>query len=102
MPPAPSACATCGRTLAPGELYYRFTLVLEGEQDVIGTLASEGAPDDGAVELAALLRRLEHGPESTEELEAQVHWERHGRVCKDCRAVVVRALSAPPEPAGPH
>ena len=102
MPPAPTPCDTCGRVLAPGELYYRFTLVLEGEQDVLGTLPRAGALDDTGDELAALLRRLEDGPESAQELEEQVHWERHGRVCKDCRALVVRTLSTPPEPAGPH
>jgi hypothetical protein len=99
--PRPKACAACGRVIAPGELYYRFTLVLEGEQDVIGTASREG--DTGAEdELATLLKRLEDGPESPQELEEQVHWERGGSVCGACRAVVVRTLSPPPDVAGPH
>ena len=61
----------------------------------------ESAPDTEDA-LAALLRRLEQGSESAQELEEQVHWERSGCVCPACRAVVVRTLSVPPDPAGPH
>jgi hypothetical protein len=79
-------------------VYYRFTLVLEGEQDVLGPSGAGATQDD----LAALLKQLEQGNESAQELEDQVHWERNGVVCSACRAVVVRALAAPPEVAGPH
>ncbi|ATB39589.1 hypothetical protein CYFUS_005034 [Cystobacter fuscus] len=99
--PRSKTCAACGRVIAPVELYYRFTLVLEGEQDVIGTAARPGTPD-AEDELATLLKRLENGSESPQELEEQVHWERGGSVCGACRAVVVRTLSAPPDVAGPH
>jgi hypothetical protein len=100
--PRPRTCAVCGRVISPVELYYRFTLVLEGEQDVIGTAASRPGAPNAEDELATLLRRLEDGSESSEELEAQVHWERDGSVCGACRAVVVRTLSAPPDVAEPH
>ncbi|PTL85842.1 hypothetical protein [Vitiosangium sp. GDMCC 1.1324] len=96
--PRPKTCDSCGRGIAPSEVYYRFTLVLEGEQDVLGSSAGEGSTD----ELAALLKQLEQGPESPQEWEDQVHWERSGVVCTACRSVVVRTLSAPPDPAGPH
>ena len=97
--PPPKSCATCGRRIAPSEVYYRFTLVLEGEQDVLGTAPSGQDPGD---ELAALLERLEQGPESPQEWEEQVHWQRSGVVCAACRAVVMRTLASPPELAGPH
>jgi xanthine/CO dehydrogenase XdhC/CoxF family maturation factor len=79
-------------------VYFRFTLVLEGEQDVLGPSGGGATEDD----LAALLKQLEQGNESAQELEDQVHWERSGVVCSACRSVVVRTLSAPPEVAGPH
>ena len=97
--PPPKICATCGRSLAPSEVYYRFTLVLEGEQDVLSPSPARGSPGD---ELAALLKRLGSGSESAEELEQQVHWQHQGLVCAACRAVVMRTLSSPPEFAGPH
>ena len=79
-------------------MYYRFTLVLEGEQDVLDPSRGGRAGED----LAALLKQLEEGPESPQELEDQVHWERSGVVCAACRSMVVRTLSAPPEPSRPH
>jgi hypothetical protein len=97
--PRPKTCAACGRTLAPSELYYRFKLVLEGEQDVLGPSAGAGTAED---ELAALVRRLEAGPEDARELEDQVHWERTGVVCAACRGMVVRALPEAPGTEGPH
>ena len=96
--PRPKTCATCARAIAPGGLYYRFSLVLEGEQDVLAPAPSSGSQD----ELASLLKRLEQGDESAQELEDQVHWERSGVVCPACRALVLRALSSPPDTAGPH
>ncbi|HLM45599.1 MAG TPA: hypothetical protein VK458_17125, partial [Myxococcaceae bacterium] len=86
--PAPKACATCGRGIAPSEVYYRFSLVLQVEQDMIGTLAGGGSEE----ELAAVMKQLEESPESPQELEEQVHWERAGVVCTACRALVVRTL----------
>lgn len=97
--PPPKSCATCGRGIAPSEVYYRFTLVLEGEQDVLGASSPQEGSGD---ELAALLERLEQGPESPEEWEAQVHWQHRGVLCAACRAVVMRTLSSPSELAGPH
>jgi len=97
--PRPKTCAACGRDIAPDALYYRFTLILEGEQDVIGT-SSEHDPEATGDELAALMKRLEEGPESPQEWEEQVHWERSGAVCAACRAVVVRTLSTPPDSPG--
>lgn len=95
--PPPKSCAACGRPIAPGELYYRFKLVLEGEQDVLDA-AGSGSPG----ELSALLRQLEAGPEDPREWEEQVHWERAGSVCAECRSVVVRTLATPSRDAGPH
>ncbi|AKF86539.1 hypothetical protein SAMN05443572_106459 [Myxococcus fulvus] len=83
-------CATCGRALNPREVYYRFKLVLEGEQDVLES--AESSEDGEQDALAALVRRLEEGPEDARELEDQVHWERAGVVCGGCRAVAVRML----------
>ncbi|NBD14515.1 MULTISPECIES: hypothetical protein [Corallococcus] len=98
--PHPKSCATCRRVLAPHEVYYRFSLVLEGEQDLLDPPDDvKGSPADA---LAELVRRLEEGPEDPGELEAQVHWERAGVVCAECRSVAVRMLSAAPEDAGPH
>jgi hypothetical protein len=91
-------CATCGRQLAPSELYYRFTLVLEGEQDVLDPTGRAGDP----AELEAVLQQLKDGPEDARELEDQVHWERAGIICATCRKVVMRALDAPPGEAGSH
>ncbi len=95
-PPA-RTCAACGRTIAAGAVYYRFTLVLEGEQDVLDTPA--GGTED---ELASLLRQLAEGPEDARELEEQVHCERNGVVCSACRSVALRMLSTTPEVGGPH
>jgi hypothetical protein len=80
------------------ETYYRFHVVFEGEQDLLDPPGAGGAGDA----LAELVQRLEAGTEDPQELEAQVHWERSGVVCSECRAVAVRMLSAPPEDAGPH
>ena len=99
--PAPKTCATCERPIASREVYYRFTLVLEGEQDVLNPSLPGGDPD-AEEELTALLKRLEAGPESPQEWEEQVHWKRDGVVCSACRTVVMRTLSTPPEAGGPH
>lgn len=96
--PAPKACATCGRSIAPSEVYYRFSLVLQVEQDMIGTLAGGGSEE----ELAAVMKQLEESPESPQELEEQVHWERAGVVCTACRSLVVRTLTPKPGAVGPH
>jgi len=96
--PAPRACATCGRGIAPSEVYYRFSLVLQVEQDMIGTLGGGGSQE----ELAAVMKQLEESPESPQELEEQVHWERAGVVCTACRALVVRTLTPKPAAVGPH
>ncbi|HEX5751736.1 MAG TPA: hypothetical protein VFZ09_36290 [Archangium sp.] len=96
--PRPKTCAACVRVIVANEVYYRFSLVLQGEQDVLGP-SGGGSSED---ELAALVKQLEEGQESAQELEEQVHWERSGVVCSACRSVVVRTLSAPPEAAGPH
>jgi hypothetical protein len=95
--PLPKTCAACGRGIAAGDVYYRFKLVLQGEQDVLDAEGGGGEDD-----LAALVRQLEEGPEDPRELEEQVHWERTGVVCAACRAVAVRLLAAPPPPARPH
>jgi len=96
--PRPKTCAACGNGIAASEVYYRFSLVLQGEQDVLGPTGG-GSTED---ELASLVKQLEEGQESAQELEEQVHWERSGVVCSACRSLVVRTLSAPPEAAGPH
>ncbi|HYO73512.1 MAG TPA: hypothetical protein VEU33_46350, partial [Archangium sp.] len=75
--PRPKTCAACGRGIAPNEVYYRFSLVLQGEQDVLGP-SGGGSSED---ELAALVKQLEEGQESAQVLEEQVHWERSGVVC---------------------
>lgn len=95
--PRPKSCAVCGRDIAAREVYYRFTLILQGEQDVLDAPGVGGEED-----LAALVRRLEAGPEDARELEEQVHWERTGVACAECRAVAVRMLAPRPVPAGPH
>ena len=96
--PPPKTCDACGRQIAPSELYYRFTLVLQGEQDVLDTSGGREAGD----ELASLLRQLEAGPEDPREWEEQIHWEHKGIVCSACRSVVMRTLAQPPKDAGPH
>ena len=96
--PRPKTCAACSRGIAPSELYYRFSLVLQGEQDVLGPTGGGSTGD----ELASLLKQLEEGQESAQELEEQVHWERSGVVCSACRAVVTRTLTPSPGDAGPH
>jgi hypothetical protein len=95
--PSPKTCAACGRRIAPSDLYYRFTLVLQGEQDVLNT-SGKGRGD----ELAAILRQLEQGPEDPREWEEQVHWERTGVICSGCRSVVIRTLTLPSGIEGPH
>jgi hypothetical protein len=96
--PRQKTCAACGRVIAAGEVYYRFRLVLQGEQDVLDA-SGAGAVGD---ELAALLRQLDSGREDPREWEEQVHWERTGEVCSACRSVVVRLLAPAPAPLGPH
>jgi hypothetical protein len=78
-------------------VYYRFTLVLQGEQDVLDASGS-GTGD----ELASILQQLEEGPQDPRELEEQVHWERTGVICTACRSVVMRTLAPPSGGAGPH
>lgn len=95
--PPPRSCAACGHVIAASEVYYRFKLVLEGEQDVLD-VPGGGVGDD----LATLVKQLEEGPEDARELEEQVHWERAGVVCAGCRLVVVRMLTPPSGDAGPH
>jgi hypothetical protein len=90
-------CAACGRRVAPSEVYFRFTLVLQGEQDVLDT--GDSGTSDG---LAALLRLIEEGPHDPREWEEQVHWERTGVICAACRSVVMRTLTPPPGSTGPH
>jgi hypothetical protein len=95
--PRPKNCVACGRGIAAHEVYYRYTLVLQGEQDM---LDSPGGSSQE--ELTALLRKLEANPQEAREWEEQVHWEHKGVVCAACRTVVVRTLSASQLPAGPH
>ncbi len=94
---SPKRCATCGRSISARELYYRFTLVLQGEQDV---LDASGGDDAGGLD--ALLQQLEQGPEDAREWEEQVHWERSGVLCPTCRDLVRRTLTLPVEDTGPH
>jgi hypothetical protein len=70
-------------------VYYRYTLVLQGEQDVL-EVPGQGTPED---ELSSLLKQLEAGPESPQQWEEQIHWEQSGVVCAPCRSVVVRTLA---------
>lgn len=95
--PSPKTCVACGRSIGLSELYYRFTLVLQGEQDVL-----EGSGGGTGDELATILRQLEEGPQDPREWEDQVHWERSGVICTACRAVVLRTLAAPSGDSGPH
>jgi hypothetical protein len=78
-------------------MYYRFTLVLQGEQDVLDAPGS-GSGD----ELASILQQLEEGPADPRVWEEQVHWERTGVICTACRAVVIRTLAPTSGGAGPH
>ncbi|MDC0714806.1 hypothetical protein POL68_40530 [Stigmatella sp. ncwal1] len=94
---SPKMCATCGRSISSRELYYRFTLVLQGEQDVL----DEPTPGDAGT-LDSLLQQLEQGPEDPSEWEEQVHWERSGVICPACRDLVRRTLTLPVEDTGPH
>jgi hypothetical protein len=95
--PQPKNCAACGSGIAAHAVYYRFTLVLQGEQDVLDS------PGGGsAEELTSLLRKLESNPQEAREWEEQIHWEHKGMVCAACRTVVVRTLSSSQAPAGPH
>jgi hypothetical protein len=97
--PSPKTCIACERRIAPSELYYRFTLVLQGEQDVLEPSGSGGAGD----ELASLMRQIEEGPQEAREWDEQVHWERTGVICTACRTVVMRTLAPPSSgEAGPH
>ncbi|RKG92059.1 hypothetical protein D7V88_07580 [Corallococcus terminator] len=100
MGPRPKTCAACRRVLAAHEVYYRFSLVLEGEQDVLDP--PEEADGGRGDALAELVQRLEAGTEDPSELEAQVHWERSGVACAECRTVAVRMLTPESEDAGPH
>lgn len=80
-------CSVCQRSLAQGELYYRFAIALEGEQDVVDTTGG-----DAAAELEAAVEALERGPEDPAHWEEQVHWERSGVVCPACRKRLVRLV----------
>ena len=88
------ACASCVRVLEPDELYYRFAIALEGEQDVVDPT---GAP--AGDELKAALAQLEAGDAT--QWEDQVHWERSGVICPACREQLV-ALVGGGSAAGPH
>lgn len=96
--PRPKTCATCGRGIAASNVYFRFNLVLEGEQDVLDTPRGGAGTD----ELTQLLKQLEANPESAQEMEDQVHWQRAGVVCAACRSVIMRALAPPADPAEPN
>ena len=96
--PRDKRCAACGRAIPAREVYYRFKLILEGEQDVLDTPGGGGPEED----LEALVQRLAEGPEDARELEEQVHWERAGVVCTGCRSVVVRMLTPESAGSGPH
>ena len=95
--PSPKTCVACGRQIASSELYYRFTLVLQGEQDVLDA-SGRGTRD----ELASILQQLEAGPEDPREWEEQIHWEHKGVICGACRSVVMRTLARPSRDTGPH
>ncbi|RKH41757.1 hypothetical protein D7Y23_32445 [Corallococcus sp. AB050B] len=98
-PPA-KTCATCGRVIAAHAVYYRFSLVLEGEQDLLDPADDlEGNPAEA---LAEIVRRLDEGAAEPGELEAQVHWERSGVVCSQCRSVAVRMLNTATVDPEPH
>ncbi|HLL52112.1 MAG TPA: hypothetical protein VK447_01115 [Myxococcaceae bacterium] len=97
--PSQKACATCGRRIAPRELYYSFTLVVRGEQDLIDPSSAGGPSED---ELEALIERLKQGPEDVREMEEQVNWERTGVICTWCRSLMMRVLAHPPEEVEPH
>lgn len=98
--PQAKTCATCGRVIAAHAVYYRFSLVLEGEQDLLDP--SDDLERNPAEVLAEMVRRLDEGSADPGELEAQVHWERTGVVCSQCRSVAVRMLSTPTNDSGPH
>ncbi|NOK35596.1 hypothetical protein D7W79_22690 [Corallococcus exercitus] len=98
--PRAKTCATCGRVLAAHAVYYRFSLVLEGEQDILDP--SDDLEGNSAEALAELVRQLDEGSADPGELEAQVHWERTGVVCSECRSVAMRLLSTATEDSGPH
>lgn len=98
--PQAKTCATCGRVIAAHAVYYRFSLVLEGEQDLLDP--SDDLEGNSAEALAEIVRRLDEGSADPGELEAQVHWERTGVVCSECRSVAVRMLSTPTDDSGPH
>ena len=89
-------CASCERALEPGELYYRFAVALEGEQDVVDLTGA-----DARDELKSVLSELERGPDDASSWEDQVHWERSGVVCPRCRERLV-ALVGGGSSAGPH
>lgn len=89
-------CASCERALEPGELYYRFAVALEGEQDVVDRTGA-----DARDELKAVLTELEHGPDDPSGWEDQVHWERSGVVCPSCRERLVALVGSVSSP-GPH
>jgi hypothetical protein len=80
-------CAACARALEPGALYYRFALALEGEQDVVDTTGG-----DAEAELEEAVEALERGPDDPAHWEEQVHWERSGVLCPECRERLVRLV----------
>lgn len=77
-------CASCEQPIAPGVLYYRFAVAIEGEQDVIDTTGQSARG-----ELKAALKQLEDGPDDPTHWEEQVHFERSGVVCAACRLRLV-------------
>ena len=87
-------CASCQRVIEPGELYYRFAVALEGEQDVVDPTGG-----DASDELKAVLSQVESGDPS--QWEDQVHWERSGVVCPACRERLVSLVGGGSR-VGPH
>ncbi|WP_223644859.1 hypothetical protein [Corallococcus sp. EGB] len=98
--PRAKTCATCGRVIAAHAVYYRFSLVLEGEQDLLDP--SDDLEGNPAEALEALIRRLDEGSADPGEMEAQVHWERSGVICSECRAVAMRMLNTATADSEPH
>lgn len=95
MTALPRQCTSCERPLEPASPYYRFALAIEGEQDVIDTTGGQARD-----ELQAALAQLEAGPEDPTYWDEQVHLERSGLLCADCRARLLSLLGGP-EPRAP-
>ena len=83
VPPA-RTCTACGCTLAPTDVYHRFRLVIEAEQDL-------SALWDTGASVHDLLARMRE-ERTWERYEDDVHWETAGELCGACRARL-RALA---------